>query len=121
MWIHLLTLRLIDGAGTATVIPPVVVATPGGVHRARFLRRSKRTELPWEREETVVTNDGVVVKAKRRRIPLPAVQKIEKEIGLPIEAVRDIPAFSIKVPELGTATIDILEDEQEDDLVLWMM
>lgn len=119
MWIHLLTLGLIDGAGDG-VQPPVVV-TPTvqpGVRHSRFLRRSKRLELPWEEVEET-TNDGVIVKSKRIR--LPRVQEIERVVSpIPVEKFKDLPAVEITISDLGTARLEKYDEDEEDDL-LWMM
>lgn len=107
------------GAG----IPPVVVVTPttSGVRHSRFLRRGPK--LPWDEEiEETTTDDGVVVSApKRRRIPLPVVRALRKATAgdVPIQIIKEISAPSITIPELGTARLDEIEDD--DDIVLWLM
>lgn len=98
--------------------PPVVVvdtATPSGVRGPRFLRRSKRHELPWEREEVT---DDVVVKSRRVSIPKMAIKRMEQAVApIPVAKFQDLPAIEIRLPSVGVAK---LEDDDEDDL-LWLI
>lgn len=117
MWIHLLTLELIDGAGSVQAPVAPTPSTPSGVRHSRFLRRGPK--LPWEEIEEV-TNDGVVVKSRRKRIPLPEVHRLERLMGpVPIERYKELPAVEIISP-LGTARLEKYDEDEEDEL-LWMM
>lgn len=114
MWIQLLILELIDGATSVVEAQPEVSTTPGGVRGPRFLRRSKRHELPWEQEET---ND-VVVKSRRVSIPKLAIKRMEQAVApIPVAKFQDLPAIEIRLPSVGVAK---LEDDDEDDL-LWLI
>ncbi|HSQ91557.1 MAG TPA: hypothetical protein VLM19_05235 [Nitrospiraceae bacterium] len=109
MWIHLLTLRLIKGAGAAAAVV-AATTTPGGVHRGRFLRRGPK--LPWDIEETQ-DEQVVIAKPRRKRIRLPAEVRAAVEETIPIQATREIPAPWITVPGVGTATLVINDDEEQ--------
>ena len=118
MWIHLLTLGLIDGASAAQVPVAPDVSAPSGVRHSRFLRRGPK--LPWEEIEEV-TDDGVVVKSRRKRIPLPQVQRMERLVApIPVERFKDLPAIEITIPELGSARLEKYDEDEEDDL-LWLI
>lgn len=120
MWIQLLSLGLIDGASEGVApVSPEPAARPG-VKRARFLRRSAKDvyRFPWEQEDA--PEAVVVAPAKRKRIPLPVVAALEKAAGpIPIQTVREISAPAISIPELGTAVLQAIEDEDED--WLWLI
>lgn len=108
MWIHLLTLKLIKGASAAAAAV-VSTTTPGGVHRARFLRRGPK--LPWEEiEET--PDEVVIAKPRRKRIKLPAEVRAAVAEAIPIQATQEIPAPRITVPGVGTAVLKINDDEE---------
>ncbi len=109
------SLVITDGYGTAGVfVPPVVTSSPGGVRRARFLRRAPR--LPWEQEEE--ESPVTVAPVKRKRIQLPVAKAQERMGPIPIQTMREISAPVITIPELGTATLKAIEDEDEDWLFL---
>lgn len=100
---------------TPTVTPPATTTTPPGMRRARFLRRSHR--LPWEQDFSEETEQITVAPPRRQRIKMPpAVVQAVKPI--PIETVKEISAPSITIPEIGTANLDL--DDDDDDL-LWLM
>jgi hypothetical protein len=120
VWIQLLTLELIDGATSvvASVTPPST--TPGGVGRARFLRRGPK--LPWDKdEETQEQEQEVVVKSRRKRIPLPVVQQMREAVSpIPVQTIKHLDGIQIIVPSIGTATLAKTDDEEED-LLLWLI
>lgn len=103
-----------------TGVPPVVVVTPttSGVRHSFFLRRGRK--LPWEEVEEE-TNDGVVVKSRRKRIPLPQIERIERAVApIPVQRFKELPAVEIMIPELGTARLEIYDEDEEDEL-LWLI
>lgn len=106
------------GDGTPPEPPVVVIPETSGIRHSRFLRRGPR--LPWDEIEEV-TDDGVVVKSRRKRIALPEVQRMERLVApIPVERFKDLPAIEIKIPELGSARLEKYDEDEEDDL-LWMM
>jgi hypothetical protein len=108
----------VGGTGTLYgVSPGTARTTNAGVRRARFLRRSHR--LPWEEEETD-EQQITVATPKRKRIALPAVEEI-KEVAkdIPIQTIREISAPSITIPEIGTAVLEAMDDD--DDEWLWLI
>lgn len=108
-----------DG-GDGTPPEPPVTATPetSGIRHSRFLRRGPK--LPWEEIEEV-TDDGVVVKSRRKRIPLPQIQRIERIVSpIPVERFKELPAVEITIPELGTARLERYDEDEEDEL-LWLI
>lgn len=109
-----------DGGGIVVPTPPAV-AVPGGVRHARFLRRGPK--LPWDEPgpAEVVASEVTVAPPKRRRVRMPAMEKIRKEIApIPIQTVQEIAAPVIHVPELGHAVAKLVEQE-EDELLLWLI
>lgn len=115
MWIHLLTLELIYGAS-----PPVVVTTtttPGGVRRGRYLRRSSKNvpRLPWDEsiERIEEQSDVVIAKPIRKRVKLPAEIRAALDDAVPIRSHVEIQAPRISIPELGTAVLQLSDDEEE--------
>jgi hypothetical protein len=115
VWIHLLTLELIDGASDTAAPVVTTTTTPGGVRRHRFLRRAPK--LPWEQEEQA--EQIVIAPTKRKRIPMPAIEAMRTATGgaIPIQTVKEIAAPSIAIPDVGKAVLD--DDEDED--WLWMI
>jgi hypothetical protein len=115
VWIHLLALELIDGAGPVAAVV-TTTTTPGGVRRARFLRRAPK--LPWEHDEEP-EEQITVAPPKRKRIPMPAVRAMREATGgaIPIQTIKEIPAPVIHVPEFGAVTLDI----EDDDDWLWLI
>lgn len=117
MWIHLLTLELIDGA-SAIVSAITTSSTPAGVGRARFLRRGPK--LPWDKDEEAQEQD-VVVKSRRKRIPLPIVRQMERAVSpIPVQPIKHLDAIQIVLPDVGTATL-AKNDDEEEDLLLWLI
>ena len=116
MWIHLLTLELIDGASDAATPVVTTTTTPGGVRRHRFLRRAPK--LPWEREEEQ-SEQITIAPPKRKRIPLPAIAAMRQATdgAIPIQTVQEIVAPSITIPDVGKA---VLEDDDDEDW-LWLI
>lgn len=113
------SLVITDGYGQAAAAPVVTATTTAGVgRRHRFLRRAPR--LPWERDEQIETvQDVVVAKPKRKRISMPAAAEIRSEIGpIPLQAVTEVIAPAITVPDLGKAALD---DDDDEDLMLWLI
>ena len=113
--------RFFTGARTSDAVAPAAPSTTlGGVRRVRFLRRAPR--LPWEEEiQDASVEEKVVVKSRRKRIQLPLIEKIKEEIDpIPVAAFKEIDGISITVPEIGTAVLEKIADEEED-LLLWMI
>jgi len=83
MWIHLLPLGLIDGAGSATVIPPAASATLGAPHRKLPLRYSAEIDGKIvyfdDPAELQALLDSYVV-AKKKKLKKHAVTKIQKPV-----------------------------------------
>lgn len=103
----------ITATPTFSVVIAVVTSTTGGVRRHRFLRRGPR--LPWEDKETEEKRDEpvVVAKSKRKRIKLPAEVKQAAAEAIPLETHITIDAPKIKLPGVGTAVLQVPDDEEE--------
>ena len=116
MWIQLLVLELIDGASPAAVVA-ATTTSPGGIRRARFLRRAPK--LPWEEEDE--SPQITVAPPRRKRISMPAVQAMRRatENAIPIQTFKEISAPSITIPEIGTAVLQAIEDDEDD--WLWLI
>lgn len=107
------SLVITDGFATAGATPPpAATTTPGGVRRSRFLRRGPR--LPGYDPEP--EQPAVVVREqhRRKRVRAPLIE----HPALPDLAVPPIPqtvpiATRLYVPELGTAILAEIDDEEE--------
>lgn len=105
-----------DGGDGVPPEPPPSTSV-GGVRRG-FLRRSyKAPILPWER---IPDEPVIVAKPARKRIRMPAVEAIRKatDSAIPIQAVREISAPVISIPEIGAA---VLADIDDDEDLIWLI
>lgn len=104
--------------GRAEVVVSPDATTISGVRRGYLRRSFKAPILPWEKkdDEQPIT----VAKTRRKKIPLPVVEAMRKYTNgdVPIETVREIAAPKLHIPELGTA---ILEIDDDDEDILWLM
>lgn len=118
MWIHLLPLELIDGASPAPVVSAAVTSVHGK-RRHTFLRRGPR--LPWDdSERSEDKQPDVVVVSKRKRVKLPPAA-VEEIRPIPIQTVKEISGVQITVPDVGTARLAKQVQDEEDDLIIWMI
>jgi len=86
------------------------------VRRHGFLRRGPR--LPWDERKKEDQSEQVVVKSRKIRVQLPKVV-VEEIKPIPIQTVKEIAAVEITVPGLGKAVLAKIDQEEEDDFVLW--
>jgi hypothetical protein len=98
------------GEHTSAPPPVVTTTTPGGVRRARFLRRAPK--LPWDIEEDA-PQVRVIDPPKRKRIKLPKEVIETVADAIPVEAY-----VEVKMPRIILPDIPVDFDDDDDDLLM---